>query len=289
MLRYAWRELVRNPRRTLASLVGVALGVGLFSGVLFFIDGSSATMTERALAPLALDMQRVLTSPLGGGLSLAERVSGPHALRAGGRATVTLTVTNDGPQPAHEVVVNDEPPLPLSYVAGTTTMDSRPVADRAGQSPLAQGLARTGLNIGTVPGGATVKLKYAARASRAVPIATLKPRATISSRENVVPLQANAPAQLTLAQLVAKISRIPGVAAADGLSFVDLPPGSLRAGGTTVPGPVRVFAFDRGYQRHYPSIRVSAGGFGGRSALLSAEASHALAAGPGATAELTLP
>ena len=45
--RYVWRELLRNPRRTLASLAGVVLGVGLFSGVLFFVDGSGASMTQR--------------------------------------------------------------------------------------------------------------------------------------------------------------------------------------------------------------------------------------------------
>ena len=55
----------RSPRWS-----GVVLGVGLFSGVLFFIDGSGASMTKRALAPLAIDMQRVLTSPLGEGLRL---------------------------------------------------------------------------------------------------------------------------------------------------------------------------------------------------------------------------
>ncbi|MEA2221666.1 MAG: hypothetical protein QOH83_42, partial [Solirubrobacteraceae bacterium] len=65
MRSFVWRELVRNPRRTLASLAGIVLGVGLFSAVLFFVDGSGATMTQRAIAPLALDMQRVLSSPLG--------------------------------------------------------------------------------------------------------------------------------------------------------------------------------------------------------------------------------
>src|SRR4029453_9952506 len=54
MLRYVWRDLVRNPRRTLASLVGLTLGVALFSGVLFFSDGAGATMTQRAIAPLTL-------------------------------------------------------------------------------------------------------------------------------------------------------------------------------------------------------------------------------------------
>src|SRR6476620_10594824 len=67
MFGYVWRDLVRNPRRTLAALVGITRGVGLFSGVLFFSDGSRATLTKRALAPLALDMQAVLTAPDGPG------------------------------------------------------------------------------------------------------------------------------------------------------------------------------------------------------------------------------
>ena len=109
---------MRNPRRTLASLAGVALGVGLFSGVLFFIDGSGATLTRRAIAPVALDMQRVLTSPLGRGLTSRGVADGAdRPLVAGQQATVTLTVANRGTEPAHEVVVNDEPPPPLSYVA----------------------------------------------------------------------------------------------------------------------------------------------------------------------------
>ena len=79
------------------------------------------------------------------------------------------------------------------------------------------------------------------------------------------------------------MARIPGVAAADGLAFVDLPPGSLqRRRLERSAGPVRVFAFDRRYQEHYPSIRVTAGSLGPRSALLSAEASRALGAEPGA-------
>src|SRR5690242_10797111 len=94
MRRYVWRELVRNPRRTLAAVAGVVLGVGLFSGVLFFSDGSSATLTARALAPVALDMQRVLTSPLGTGLRLDERLRGAGSLARGGDATVRLRVIN---------------------------------------------------------------------------------------------------------------------------------------------------------------------------------------------------
>src|SRR5919109_5696144 len=130
MLRYVWRDLVRNPRRTLATLGGIVLGVGLFSGVLFFIDGSAATMTQRAIAPLALDMQRVLTSPLGGGLKLKERIDGPDTLRPGRTAKVILTVFNSGAEPAHEVVVHDEPPPSLGYLAGSATLDGRPLPDQ---------------------------------------------------------------------------------------------------------------------------------------------------------------
>lgn len=65
MFRYVLRDLVRNPRRTLASVAGIALAVGLFSGVAFFVDTSSAQMTSRAIAPVVLDMQAGLTSPLG--------------------------------------------------------------------------------------------------------------------------------------------------------------------------------------------------------------------------------
>ncbi len=134
MLGYAWRDLVRNPRRTLASLAGVVLGVGLFAGVLFFIDGSGATMTSRAVAPLAIDMQRVLTSPLGPrGLTLTQASSAPG--RGGGRRgdDRRSTVPTSGTDAVHEVVVNDEPPPPLRYVQGTTT-STAPQPDIAGQS-----------------------------------------------------------------------------------------------------------------------------------------------------------
>jgi putative ABC transport system permease protein len=288
---YVRRDLVRNPRRTLAALAGVTLGVGLFSGVLFFIDGSGASMTKRAIAPLALDMQRVLTSPLGGGLRFTERVSRSGPLRPGQTTPITLTVTNEGAVPANEVVVADEPPPPLTYVAGTTTRDGKALRDEGRQSPLAQGLARTGLNIGTVRPGAAVRLTYLARARRPIGSArSLRPRGRISSRENVVPTPANAARELTLEQLAPKIDRIPGVAAADTLAFVDLRPGSLSTGtGRGVKDAVRLFAFDRRYQEHYPSIRVAAGSFRPGAAVLSAEAARALAAGPGSAVQLRLP
>jgi putative ABC transport system permease protein len=281
---------VRNPRRTLAALVGIMLGVGLFSGVLFFIDGSQATMTERAIAPLALDMQRVLTSPLGAGLKLEEGIVRPAGLPAGQEASVVLTVTNDGPEPAHDVVVNDEPPRPLEYVSGTMRVDGTPVPDVGGRIPLAQGLARSGFNIGTVQPGTTRRLTYVVRASEDVTtIDALGWTGMVSSREDFVPSPANPPSALTMAQLRAKIATIPGVSAADELAFVDLPPGSLSARALVEPGPVRVFAFDPGYPDHYPSVRIVDGTLVTGAALLSAEAARGLGVTPGDSVSLSLP
>ncbi len=290
MLSYAWRDLVRNPCRTGVSLVGIVLGVGLFCAVLFFADGSGATMTRRAVAPLSLDMQRVLTSPLGGGLALDEQFSSATALRAGKTMTIRLTVTNPSATAAKDVVVNDEPPKPLIYVAGTTRLNGRPLPDKEGHSPLEQGSAGAGLGIGTVASGATVRLTYEVRSAYTVgDVDTLRPRGSISSRDTLVPIAANAPRQWTLDQVRASIRHVPGVASADALSFVDLPPGSLRAGGRLVRNPLRVFAFDREYQAHYRSIRVVAGSFARGSAVVSAETARILAVGPGDAVDLTLP
>lgn len=290
VLRYASRDLLRNPRRTLVSLVGVALGVGLFSGVLFFMDGASASMTDRAIAPLALDIQRVLTERPGGGLRLTEHLSVPAALDPGEEATVTLRVTEEGAAPANDVVVNDVPPAPLTYVNGTTSIDGKTIPDIAGESPLSHGLAGFGLNIGRVKPGATVEISYVVKAAGAVgDVGSLPVRGTVSSREQVDPIPANAPPVLTLEELKRQVTMIPGVAAVDGLGFVDLPPGSLAAGGSRIRDPVRVFAFDRRYQEHYPSIRIVAGGFRPDSALLSAEAARTLASEPGAAVELSIP
>jgi putative ABC transport system permease protein len=277
MLRYVWRDLVRNRRRTLASLAGVILGVGLFSGVLFFIDGSGATMTQRAIAPLALDMQRVLSSPLGGGLLLEERVN-DTSLRADQATRVTLVVTNSSPVRANEVVVNDEPPPPLFYERGTTSIDGKPLSDVGKQSPLAQGVAHTGYNVGALAPGQKLVVSYIARAGGSIPrTATLRFSGKVSSREEVVPIRANEPAPTKQGPLARKIAAVPGVAAADRLAFVNLPSG------------VRLFAFDESYQRHYPSIRLTSGSFKPGSALVSVEAARSLGAAPGKRVRLDLP
>jgi putative ABC transport system permease protein len=290
VLRYVWHDLLHNPRRTLASVAGVALGVALGSGLLFFMDGSGATMTERAVAPLSLDMQRVLPSTAGGGLRLTERLAATGKLDSGQEATIALTAINDGVAPANEVVVSDALPPPLAYVSQSTTVDGKPVPDVGGESPLAHGLAGFGMNIGTLRPGATARISYVARAVQPVEeVASLPLRGTISSREQAEPIPANAPRAPTPAELQERVEALPGVAAADWVAFVDLPPGSLASDGSVIRHPIRAFAFDRRYQELYPSIRLIAGDFRPASAILSAEAAGTLDAKLGATVELRLP
>ena len=166
VLRYVWRDLLHNPRRTLASLVGVTLGVGLFSGILFFMDGSGATLTERAIAPLPSTCSLSSTSAPGGGLRLSEQLSAPAALGAGAMATVTLTVTNGGSAAANEVVLSDTPPSPFAYVPGTTNVDGAAIPDIGGQSPLSHGAAGFGLNIGKLGPGASATSRTGSAPSR---------------------------------------------------------------------------------------------------------------------------
>jgi putative ABC transport system permease protein len=287
--RYVWRDLVRNPRRSLSALAGITLGVGLFSAVLFFIDGSSASMTARAIAPLPLDIQRVLSDPLGNQVRLTERIT-PARLRAGDIGHVQLALANRSAQPANEVVIRDEPPEPLSYLPGSTTIDGVRVPDPGGDSPLAQGEAKLGLNLGTVAARTTVTVAYDVKAGSPVDsVSALELGATVSSREIPMPTPASASEPLSLADLTERIGRIPGVAHAGQLSQVDLAPGALRSGTRRSLDPVRVFAFDEVYRGRDPSIRIVDGSYQAGHGLLSVEAARALGVRAGDVVQLRVP
>lgn len=60
---YARISLLRAGSRTLAYLVGLGLAIALFSGTLFFMDGSARSMTQRAAAPIKLDFQARALDP----------------------------------------------------------------------------------------------------------------------------------------------------------------------------------------------------------------------------------
>lgn len=62
-LNYAWHLVSRNPRRTITYLFGLALAVGLFAGILFFVDATSRQMTATAIAPVQLDIVAHATKP----------------------------------------------------------------------------------------------------------------------------------------------------------------------------------------------------------------------------------
>jgi len=62
-LSYAWKLVTRNSRRTLTYVFGLALAVGLFSGILFFVDATSRQMTATAIAPVKIDIIAHGTKP----------------------------------------------------------------------------------------------------------------------------------------------------------------------------------------------------------------------------------
>jgi putative ABC transport system permease protein len=286
---YVWRDLRRNPRRSLTALAGMTLGIGLFSAVLFFIDGSSATMTERAIAPIPIDMQRLLADPLGNKVRLTEQIA-PERLQPGQRGHVTLVLANNSSHPANEVVIRDEPTPPLSYVADSMTVDGTRMPDYGGDFPLAQGEAKLGLNLGTVAPKSKVTLAYDVVADSAVEsVPALGPSASFSSREIGVPIKANTSEALSLEELTRQVGRVPGVVRAEPLSLVDLDPGSLSAGPKRPPEVVRVFGLDSQYLEQDPSIRIVEGSYESGSGLLSAEAARALAVGPGGAVQVRIP
>jgi putative ABC transport system permease protein len=56
-LSYALQIITRNPPRTFTYLFGLVLAVGLFAGILFFVDASSQRMTQAAVQSVKVDMQ----------------------------------------------------------------------------------------------------------------------------------------------------------------------------------------------------------------------------------------
>jgi putative ABC transport system permease protein len=63
IISYAWRLVTRNLHRTFTYLFGLSLAVGLFAGILFFVDMTTRQMTATALAPVHLDIVAHTTTP----------------------------------------------------------------------------------------------------------------------------------------------------------------------------------------------------------------------------------
>ena len=263
LARYVVADLVRNPRRTLSTMVGVTLGVGLFCGVLFFVDGLSASMTQRAVAPLPIDMQRIVTGRTGVDLVLTQSFDPGGTVTAGDRAQVQLEIHNGGSVPANEVTVRSAPGGALRYVTDSAEIDGT-VVTGYDDNPFAHGSGRTGFNLGTVQPGETRRIVYLVEAQGPGTLDDTTVTSAFSSRESVNLVAANEPAQVALDQLARAIAQVDGVAYAGQLSFADLGSGTLSSAGVAATGPVKVFGFDADYADRDDTIRIVAGpaGFG---------------------------
>lgn len=77
LFRHSIRLVAREPRRTLAALVGVTIASSLVMSVLLFGTASGATVTRRALADLPVDAQVVLSPGAGSAGALATITADP--------------------------------------------------------------------------------------------------------------------------------------------------------------------------------------------------------------------
>src|SRR4051812_17430261 len=161
-------------------------------------------MTQRAVAPLPIDMQRVLTAPLGGRLHLTESVEPTGQISPGQPVTVHLQLVNDSTSAANEVVLRSEPQAGLIYVAGSATVAGSPI-EAGPENPFARGAAKTGYNVGTISPGSSVEASYVVESPRAMATNDgLAFRTSFSSREIVTPVRANAPDPMGLRELAGR-------------------------------------------------------------------------------------
>ena len=286
LARYVWADIVRNPRRTLSAVAGVCLGVGLFCGVLFFVDGLSASMTRRAVAPLHLDMQRIV-SDRATDIEFTQDADITQ-LPAGEWATISLVVRNGGGTPANEVTVRSLPSTALVYVAGSAQLDGVAVDTGTG-NPFAAGPARVGMNIGTLPPGAFVRVDYVVEARQPVALDDRTVASTVSTRESVSPIAADQPPRTDLDLVAAELSALEGVERATPLSIADLAVGALGHGDRRVGGRVKVFGIDAESVAVDPGIDLVDGELGGGGVGLSVEAAAALGVTVGDIIEVALP
>jgi len=81
LIRHAVLLVIREPSRSLAAVVGVAIASALVTSVLLFGTASGSTVTRRALADLPVDAQVVL-GPSSDPLSATALVRADPAVRA---------------------------------------------------------------------------------------------------------------------------------------------------------------------------------------------------------------
>ncbi len=287
LARYVIADLLRNPRRTLSTMIGVTLGVGLFCGVLFFVDGLSASMTARAVGPLPIDIQRIVTERVGGALTLSQTFDAP-SVAAGSQARIVLQVHNPSAVAGHEVTVRSVPGGDLVFVPGSAQLDGLPLTGFA-DNPFSTGPAAMGYNLGSVAPGLVHTLTYAVQAKRDVALDANAVASTFSSRESVSPIAANEPSYVPLDELARLIAQVPGVDHASQLSLADLGSDALSLDGTVASGLTKILGFDADYASRDATIRIVDGSLSPTGVVISAEAARAMHARIGDTVTAALP
>jgi putative ABC transport system permease protein len=264
-------------------------------------------MTKRAIAPVAIDMQAGVNEPLASTLGLTSTVAPRPPLGAGQAVTLSFTVTNGGQAPATGVVVEAPLPAQLEYQPGSTrrdrtvavpdvvaAADEGPPARRGRVSPPPPvpppvPPLQDGYELGAVSPGASTTVTYAATTRVPVASAADLVAATVRSAESPVPAAANGPKAVDLAAFADAIRALPAVRVAQPFGLVDLPPGSVAAGGKPLDAGVKVVGLDPRYAQDIPLLGFSAGEFTRGTAFASAAVAERLGAGPGATLDVHIP
>ena len=246
MFRYVLKDLVRNPRRTVASVAGVALAVGLFSGIAFFVDSSASQMTRRAIAPVRIDMQAGITRPLAAPISITETVTPPPPLSAAQQVDIAITATNNGSLPTTGVVVSEVLSAPLAYVPGSTVAAGTPVTDPIGAAA-ANGPLAAGIKVGDLAPGGSVTVTLRATAATPIVLGGIRPTATVRSLEYPVATGAGDAPAVDVASLAQQIMSVPGIVAVQPFALVDLPAGAVTAGAASMNDTIKIVAVDPAY------------------------------------------
>ena len=267
-------------------------------------------MTQRALDPLAIDMQRIVTEGAAGTLTLTqsfpERSNGN--LERGSRTRIDIHIVNGSEVPNHDVTIRSVPDGSLRYVPGSAVRDgvrletltaAGTAEESPSENPFASGPARRGTNIGSLEAGQEARLSYLVEANVDTKIDDRAVVTAFSSRESASPSMANQRPPESLGALRRAIAEVPGVARTSELSIADLGPNSLDSNGATVDGAVKVFGFDDRYAAADPTVRIVDGTLepspdspGTKTLLtagLSSEAASELALGIGDTMSVSLP
>jgi len=172
LLRHALRLVLREPRRSLAAIVGVAIASALVTSVLLFGAASGSTVTRRALVGLPVDGQVVLGPSVDPAAALATVTADPAvaAVSAFELAHFDTAVTNKAgtaTQTSVGVLLGLDP----SYTATIGLFGLSSGAPAPGEIAVSRDLAS---NLGavpgdtitfTLPGGATVDLRVSGIAS----------------------------------------------------------------------------------------------------------------------------